>query len=100
MINGCLLVIANVVENDTKVDMCEELACNVCNLLVLVVELDGFAVEFGLVCLSELHVIDTNTVIREGLSMHITNCLANLEESLVLLNCLLVFSEVVKEDSG
>lgn len=100
MINRRLLMIADVVENDTKVDMCEELARNVSNLLVLVVEFDGFTVEFGLVCLSQLHVVDTDTVIREGLSMHITNCLANLEESLVLLNCLLVLSEVVKEDSG
>jgi hypothetical protein len=31
--------------------------------------------------------------------VHVANSLANLEESLILLYCLLVFSKVVKEDS-
>lgn len=99
MIDGRLLMIADVVEDDAEVDMCEELAGDVRNLLVLVVELDGLAVELGLVRLAQLHIVHADAVVREGLSVHVADRLANLQEPLVLLDCLLVLSKVVKEDS-
>ncbi len=100
MIDSRLLMIADVVEDYAEVDVCEELAGDICNLLVLVVELDGFAVELGLVRLTQLHIVHANAVVRESLSVHIADRLANLQEPLVLLDRLLVLSKVVKEYSS
>ncbi len=100
MIDSRLLMIADVVEDYAEVDVCEELAGDICNLLVLVVELDGFAVELGLVRLAQLHIVNANAVVRESLSVHIADRLANLQEPLVLLDRLLVLSKVVKEYSS
>ena len=63
MINGRLLMITNVVIDDTEVDVCEELAGHISDLLVLVVELDSLLIEIGLVGLSQLHVVDTDAIV-------------------------------------
>lgn len=99
MINGSLLVIANVVIDDTEVDVCEELAGHISDLLVLVVELDSLLIEIGLVGLSQLHEVDTDAIVGQGLSVHIADCLTHLEEFLILIDGLIVLSKVVVEDT-
>jgi hypothetical protein len=99
MINGRLLVIANVIIDDTEVDVCEELAGHISDLLVLVVELDSFLIEIGLVSLSQLHIVDSDAIVGKGLTMHITNSLTHLEELLILIDGLLVLSKVIVEDT-
>ena len=63
MIDGCLLMIANVVIDNTEVDVCEELACYIGNLLVFVMKLNSFLIEIGLVGLSQLHIVYTDAVV-------------------------------------
>ena len=99
MIDGGFLVIAHVVVDDAEVDVGEELAGNVRDLLVLVVKLDGVLVEVGLVGLPELHVVHADAVVGEGLTVDVPDGLADLEELLVLLYSLLVLAQIVKEDS-
>jgi hypothetical protein len=99
MIDGGLLVITNVVIDNTEVDVGEELAGHISDLLVLVVELDSLLIEIGLVGLSQLHIVDTDAIVRQGLSMHIPDRLTYLEELLILIDGLLVLSKVVVEDT-
>jgi hypothetical protein len=99
MINGSLLMIANVVIDDTEVDVREELAGHISDLLVLVVELDSFLIEIWLVGLSQLHIVNSDAIVGKGLSMHITDRLTYLEELLILIDGLLVLSKVVVEDT-
>ena len=99
MINGRLLMITNVVIDDTEVDVCEELSGHIGDLLVLVVELDSFLIEIGLVGLSQLHIVDSDAVVGKSLSMHITDSFTYLEELLILIDGLLVLSKVVIKDT-
>ena len=64
MIDCRLLMITNVVVDYTEVDVSEEFAGNIGDLLVLVVELDSVLVEVDLVGFSELHVIHADAVVR------------------------------------
>ena len=100
MIDCCLLMITHVVEDDTQVDMSEELSCYVCNLLMLVMKFYSIFVVLWIVGLSQFHVVHSNTVVREGLTMDISDCFAHLEELLVLINSLLILAKVVKQDSS
>jgi len=99
MVDCRLLVVSNVVEDYTKVDVSKELASDVSNLLVFVVEVNSLFVVVGGVSLSELHIVNTDAVVGECLAMHITDCLAYLEKPLVLFNRLLVFPEIVEQDA-
>ena len=47
-----------------------------------------------------LHEVDTNAVIGKRLTMHVIDGSANLEELFVLLNCFLVLSQVVIQNTG
>ena len=49
---------------------------------------------------TKLYEVDTNAVIGKRLTMHVTDGSANLEELLVLLNCCLVLSQVVIQNTG
>ena len=82
MIDGRLLVVARLVINDTEVDMGEELSGDISHLLVPRVVVNGVAIERW-VALTQLHVIDTNAVVRKCFSMYITDSFAHLEELLV-----------------
>ena len=78
--------------------MSEELAGHIGDLLVLHVELDGVVVVDG-VDLAELHVVDTDAVVGEGLTMHIADRSAHLQELLILGNSLLEFTKIVEENA-
>jgi len=95
MVNARFLVIAHVVVNYTQVDVGEELASNISDFLMLSVELNGILKVTG-VLLSHLHVINTNAIVCEGLSVNVTNGTTNLEELLVFSDGLLVFTEIVE----
>ena len=58
--------------------------------------IDGLIEAVG-VLLSHLHVVHTDAVVSEGLSVHITDGAAHLQELFVLLHGLLVFAQVVVE---
>ena len=78
--------------------MCQEFASYICNFIMLHVVSDG-VLEVDLIDLSQLHEIDSDTVVGQGLSVYITDGTADLEELLVRLDGVLVLSEVVIEDS-
>ena len=62
MINRRLLVVTSLVVNDTQVDMGEELASDVSDLLMSRVVIDGISIVCG-VALAKLHVIYTDAVV-------------------------------------
>jgi len=76
--------------------MSKELSCNVGDLLMLEVILDGIIV-INWINFSQFHKIYTDAVISESLSVDITNSSADLEEFLILGYSLLEFTEVVEE---
>ena len=100
MIYSGLLVITNVIVDNTEVDMSQEFTGNISDFLMLVMELDSLLVEIWLISLSKFHIINTDAVIGKSLTMNITDCFTHLEELFILLNSLLVLSEVVIKDSG
>jgi len=99
MVNRRLLMVANGIENDTKVDMSEELSCNISNLLMLSMILNGVLEEFG-IRFTHLHVVNTNTVVGKSLSVNITDGFADLQELLGLINSKLVLSKVIVKDTS
>ena len=66
---------------------------------MFVVEVNSLFVVVGGVSLSEFHIVNTDAVVGECLAMHIADCLAYLEEPLVLFNGLLIFPEIVEQDT-
>jgi len=89
------MVISVVVDN-TEIDMCQEFTRNVSDFFVLCVEFDSIIVILGIV-LPKFHVVDTDAIVGEGLSVHITDRFANLKEFFVLIYSELVLAEVVKQ---
>ena len=75
-------MVACLVINDTQVDVSEELSGDVSHLLVPRVVVNRVTIERR-IALAQLHVIDTNAVVRKCFSVHITDGLAHLEELLV-----------------
>jgi hypothetical protein len=100
MIDGRLLMIAHVVEDDTEVDVGKELACNICDLLVLVMILNSIFVVLGVISFTKLHVVNANAVVRKGLAMNVANGLADLKEAFVLLDSLLVFAKIIIQNTS
>ncbi len=79
--------------------MGQEFARNICNFFVFLMVLNCVLV-VGWFRGTKLHEVDTNAVIGKRLTMHVTDGSANLEELLVLLNCCLVLSQVVIQNTG
>jgi hypothetical protein len=73
----------------------QEFTCHVCNLLVLLVILDGFLIIRRLRS-AKLHEVNTDAVVSQCLTVDIANSPANLEELFILFYCCLVLSQVVK----
>lgn len=82
MIDRRFLMIARLVVDDTEVDVGEEFACNICNLLMPRVVVNRVAVVLRVI-LAQLHVVDSNAVVSQSLTVHITDGFADLEELLV-----------------
>ncbi len=91
-------MVSQVVVDDPQVNVSQELARHIRDLLVLRVELYGFLVAVG-VALPQLHVVHPDAIVGEGLPMDVPDGLADLEELLVLINSSLVLAQVVKEDA-
>jgi hypothetical protein len=90
VVDGCFLVVSQVVVDYPQINVSKEFACNICNFLVLRMELNSLLVAIR-IALSQLHVVHSNAVVGQCLSMHIANCFAHLEELLVLINGGLIF---------
>jgi len=99
MVDGGFLMITGGIVDDTEVNVGEELASDISDLLVLGVEVDGILVILWL-GLSDFHVVDADAVVGESFTMHIADGFADLEELLVLVDCELELSEVVIEDTS
>ena len=99
MVDGGLLVIARLVVDDTQVDMGEELACNISHFLVTCMIVNRVTVELR-ITLTQLHVVNTDAVISQSLTVHITDSLANLEELFVLFDSEFELSEIIIEDTS
>ena len=91
-------MISNVIVNYSQVNVREELSCNVCNFLMLRVILYGIFVSIS-VTLTKLHVVNSDAIVGQGFSMNIANSLANLEESLILIDSRLILAQIIKEYS-
>ena len=89
------MVTCCIVDN-THIDVSQEFSSNVCNFLMLGVELDSLLVVLWF-CLSHLHVINSTAIVSKSFSMDITNCLANLQELFILVNREFVFSKIIIE---
>jgi hypothetical protein len=92
-------MVSYVIVNYSQVNMREELSSNVCDFLVLRVIFNGIfvAVRFTL---AKLHVVNSDAIIGQGFSMNISDSLANLEESLILIDSRLILSKIIKENSS
>lgn len=99
MVDTGLLEVSYVVANDAQVHVSEELTGHISNLLVLNVVLHGVVV-VSRVDLAELHVVDTDAVISQSLTVDIANGSADLEELLVLSNGLFELTKVVLENAS
>ena len=74
--------------------MSQELAGHICNFLVLHVILNSIIIELGF-NISQFHVINADTIIGQSFSMDISDCSADLQEFLVLGDCIFEFTKVV-----
>jgi hypothetical protein len=99
MVDRTLFKVSHRVVNYAQVNVGEELAGDVGDLLVLGVEVDRLLVVGGL-GLAQLHEIDTDAVISKGFSVDVTDSLAHLEELLILLDRVLKLAEVIVEHSS
>ena len=99
MIDSGLFMISNIVEDNTQVDMSQEFTRNICNFLVLIVEFNGITIKVLAISFTQFHVVNTDAIVGERLTMNITDGLADLKEFLVLLNGLLVFPKIIKENT-
>lgn len=63
MVDRSFLMIANVVVDDTEVDVGEEFAGDISDFLVLVVELYGVLIEVDFVGFSKLHIVNSDAVV-------------------------------------
>lgn len=86
-----LLKVADLVIDDTEVDVGEELACHVRDFLMFHVVLNRLLV-MSWIDLSQLHVINSNAIVGQSLSVDISDSAADLQELLVLLYGLFVLS--------
>jgi hypothetical protein len=100
MIDCGLFMVSNIVEDYTQVDVSQEFPCNICNFLVLIVEFNGITIKVLAISFTQFHVVYTDAIVRECLTMNITDGLADLKEFLVLLDGLLVFSKIIKENTS
>ena len=87
-------MITSLVVNDTQVDVGQEFTCNISNFLMSCVIVDSIMVVLWL-GFAQLHVVNTNAVVRKGFSVNITNGLAHLQELLVGVDSELELSKVV-----
>lgn len=87
-------MITSLVVNDTQVDMGQEFTCNISNFLMSCVIVDSIMVVLRL-SFAQLHVVNTNTVVRKGFSVNITNGLTDLKELLVRVDGELEFTKVI-----
>lgn len=98
MINGGFFEVSYLIIYDTKVDVCEELAGYVRNFFMLHMILDGI-VHVNWVNVAQLHIVDTNAVVGQGFSVHVTDSTAYLEKLLILRYGFLELAEIIEEDA-
>ena len=98
MVDVRFFVITSLIVNYTQVDVGEELAGHISNLLMPCVVVHCIVVELRL-RFSKLHIVHANAIIGQSFSMHISDRLANLKELLILLHCKFKLSQVVIKHS-
>ena len=98
MIDGGFFEVSYLIIYDTKVDVCEELAGNIRNFFVFHVILNGI-VHVNWVNVTQFHIVNTNTIVCQSLSVHVTNRATNLQKLLILRNGFLELAEIIEEDA-
>ena len=91
-------MVARLVINYTQVDVGEEFARDISHFLVPRVVVNGVPVVVG-VSLTQLHVVHSDAIVGQCLTVHITDSLADLKEFFVGLHGLFEFAEVVEQDT-
>ena len=75
-------MVASLIIDDTEVDVSEELTGHISDFLVTSVIVNSIAVELR-ISLTELHIVNTDAVVRKSFSVHVTDSLADLKELLI-----------------
>jgi len=87
MIDAGLFVLTDHVIDDSQVDMSKELTGNISDLFMFHMVLNC-VIKIAWVAFSELHIVNSHTIICQSFSMHITNSSTDLQELLIARNCL------------
>jgi len=99
VVDAGFLVVAHLIVYYTEVDVCEEFACDISDLLMLGVVLDG-VFEIIWVLFTQFHEVDTDAIVSESFSMHIANRSTHLQELLVLGHSLLILAQVIVQHTS
>lgn len=89
-------MVTGLIVDDTEIDVGQEFASNVGNLLVSRVVVDSIPVKLRF-RLTQLHVVNSDAVVGERFTMNVADSFANLEELFVLVHCLFELAQVVIE---
>ena len=98
VVDVSLFIVFELVVDDAQVDVGEEFASIVANLLEFGVEFDGFFVQGGVGFGQDL-VVNTYAVVGEGFSVLVADEETDFEELAVVVDGLSVFSQVVTQDT-
>ena len=94
MVYTRLFMVANLIEYNTEIDMCQELSSYVCNFFVFLVILDCVSIILWVLS-AKFHVVDADAIVRKCFTVYITNSSTNLKELLILFNCRFVLPKVI-----
>lgn len=94
MVNWWFLVVSNLVVDNSQIDMCKEFPSHICNFFMFHVISNCIVIIYWF-NVSFFHVVYSNTVVSQCLSMHISDSSADLKELLVLLDCIFELAKIV-----
>ena len=87
-------MVTNLIVDNTEIDVCQELSCNICNFFVFLVILDCVSIILWVLS-AKFHVVDADAIVRKCFTVYITNSSTNLKELLILFNCRFVLPKVI-----
>lgn len=99
MVDRGLFEVTLSIINDAQVNVCEELASNISDLLVLCVELNSVFIIAG-VRLTHFHVVHSDAVVGKRLTVDVTDGLAHLQELFILVHSLAVLAQVIVKNTS
>jgi hypothetical protein len=99
MIDWCFFMITQIIVNYTQVNMSQKLSCYICNFFMLCMIFNSILKELRFSAFSNLHIVNSNTIVWESFSVDVTNGFTNLQEFFILFNSRFILSKIIKENS-